>query len=51
MKKYECNVVTKIALSFLLVISMISPYFTVVKAETTEAIGVGKRSINLIQPQ
>ena len=50
MKKYECNIVTKIALSFLLVVSMISPYFTVVMAET-EAIGVGKRSINLIQPQ
>ncbi len=42
MKKYECNVVSKIALSFLLVISMILPHLTVVKAETTEAIGVGE---------
>ncbi|MEQ6048989.1 chitobiase/beta-hexosaminidase C-terminal domain-containing protein [Lysinibacillus capsici] len=49
MKKYECNVVTKIALSFLLVISMISPYFTVVKAETTEAIGVGE-AVNQFDP-
>lgn len=48
MKKYECNIVTKIALSFLLVISMISPYFTVVRAET-EAIGVGE-AVNQFDP-
>ncbi|MFK5708057.1 chitobiase/beta-hexosaminidase C-terminal domain-containing protein [Lysinibacillus boronitolerans] len=48
MKKYECKIVTKIALSFLLVISMISPYFTVVRAET-EAIGVGE-AVNQFDP-
>ncbi|MCK1987200.1 chitobiase/beta-hexosaminidase C-terminal domain-containing protein [Lysinibacillus fusiformis] len=36
MKKYEFNFVSKMALSFLLIISMILPYVTVVKAETTE---------------
>lgn len=45
MKKYECNFVSKIALSFLLVISMILPYLTIAKAETTEAIGMGE-SVN-----
>lgn len=48
MKKYECKIVTKIALSFLLVISMISPYFTVVRAET-ETIGVGE-AVNQFDP-
>ncbi len=49
MKKYEFNFVSKIALSFLLVISMILPYLTVVKAETTEAIGVGE-AVNQFDP-
>ncbi|MEE3808568.1 chitobiase/beta-hexosaminidase C-terminal domain-containing protein [Lysinibacillus fusiformis] len=49
MKKYECNVVSKIALSFLLVISMILPYLTIAKAETTEAIGVGE-SVSQLDP-
>ncbi|WP_155590489.1 chitobiase/beta-hexosaminidase C-terminal domain-containing protein [Lysinibacillus cavernae] len=40
MKKYEFNFVSKMALSFILVISMMLPYLSVVKAETTEAIGV-----------
>ncbi|WP_079524677.1 chitobiase/beta-hexosaminidase C-terminal domain-containing protein [Solibacillus isronensis] len=35
------NYVSKIVLSFLLVLSMILPHFSVVKAETTGAIGVG----------
>jgi len=49
MKKNEFNFVSKIALSFLLVISMIMPYLTVVKAETTEAIGVGE-AVNQFDP-
>ncbi|MFY0741512.1 chitobiase/beta-hexosaminidase C-terminal domain-containing protein [Solibacillus silvestris] len=40
MKNSGLNYVSKIALSFLLVISMILPHFAVVKAETTGAIGV-----------
>ncbi|HAU35141.1 MAG TPA: endonuclease, partial [Lysinibacillus sp.] len=40
MKKYEFNFVSKIALSFLLIISMILPSLTVVKAETTEATSI-----------
>lgn len=42
MKRFEFNAVSKVALSFLLVISMILPYLVVVQAETTEAIGVGE---------
>lgn len=42
MKNSGLNYVSKIALSFLLVLSMILPYVAVVKAETTEAIGVGE---------
>ena len=49
MKKNEFNFVSKIALSFLLAISMIMPYLTVVKAETTEAIGVGE-AVNQFDP-
>lgn len=49
MKRYKINFVSKIALSFLLVISMILPYLTVVKAETTEAIGVGE-AVNQFDP-
>ncbi|MFS0816367.1 chitobiase/beta-hexosaminidase C-terminal domain-containing protein [Lysinibacillus sp. 1P01SD] len=49
MKRYKINFVSKIALSFLLVISMILPYFTVVKADTTEAIGVGE-AVNQFDP-
>ncbi len=49
MKRYKVNFVSKIALSFLLVISMILPYLTVVKAETTEAIGVGE-AVNQFDP-
>src|SRR5690606_22109523 len=41
MKNSGFNFVSKIALSFLLVISMILPHFAVTKAETTGAIGVG----------
>src|SRR5690606_2587175 len=40
MKNSGLNYVSKIALSFLLVISMILPYVAVVKAEKTEATGV-----------
>lgn len=49
MKRYKINFVSKIALSFLLVISMILPYFTVVKADSTEAIGVGE-AVNQFDP-
>ncbi|WP_339175205.1 chitobiase/beta-hexosaminidase C-terminal domain-containing protein [Solibacillus sp. FSL R5-0691] len=41
MKNSGFHFVSKIALSFLLVISMILPHFAVAKAETTGAIGVG----------
>ncbi|MGE7982958.1 chitobiase/beta-hexosaminidase C-terminal domain-containing protein [Solibacillus sp. NPDC093137] len=41
MKNNGLNYVSKIVLSFLLVLSMILPHFAVVKAETTGAIGVG----------
>lgn len=49
MKKYEFNAVSKIVLSFLLVISMILPYLAVVEAETTEAIDVGE-AVNQFDP-
>lgn len=49
MNKYGINFVSKITLSFLLVISMVLPYLAVVKAETTEAIGVGE-AINQFDP-
>lgn len=42
MKKTRFTYVSKIALSFLLVISMILPHFAVVQAETTEAVTVGE---------
>lgn len=42
MKNSGFHFVSKIALSFLLVISMILPHFAVAKAETTGAIGVGE---------
>lgn len=42
MKNSGLNYVSKIALSFLLVLSMILPYMAVVEAETTGAIGVGE---------
>ena len=42
MKNNGLNYISKIALSFLLVLSMILPHFAVVKAETTGAIGVGE---------
>lgn len=41
MKNNGLNYVSKIVFSFLLVLSMILPHFSVVKAETTGAIGVG----------
>src|SRR5690606_31252189 len=41
MKNSGLNHVSKIVLSFLLVLSMILPHFAVVNAETTGAIGVG----------
>ncbi|WP_339263796.1 chitobiase/beta-hexosaminidase C-terminal domain-containing protein [Solibacillus sp. FSL W7-1472] len=40
MKNSGLNYISKIALSFLLVISMILPYFAVVEAEATGAIGI-----------
>lgn len=42
MKNSGLNYVSKIALSFLLVLSVILPNFAIVKAETTSAIGVGQ---------
>src|SRR5690606_23355851 len=49
MKNSGFNFVSKIALSFLLVISMILPHFAVVKAETTDALSVGE-AINQFDP-
>lgn len=40
MKNYGLNFISKIALSFFLVLSMILPHFAVVKAEATGAIGI-----------
>lgn len=42
MKISGLNYVSKIALSFLLVISIIFPHFAIIKAETTGTIGVGE---------
>ena len=42
MKISGLNYVSKIALSFLLVVSMIFPHFAIIKAETTGTIGVGE---------
>ncbi|BAK17753.1 predicted extracellular nuclease [Solibacillus silvestris StLB046] len=40
MKNYGLNFISKIALSFFLVLSMILPHFAIVKAEATGAIGI-----------